>query len=139
LQLKRKPRIVSIERRTALLEPGRTAPRADLVLTRAVLRAAERLDLSQRDLAVVLGVSPSTLSRLGRRPLDPQSKEGELAILFVRLYRSLDALLDGDGAKARAWLAAPNHHLGGTPAELIRTVTGLVHVIEYLDAMRGKV
>jgi transcriptional regulator with XRE-family HTH domain len=123
-----------------LLQPGRsTAPRADLVLTRALLRAAERLGLSQRDLAAVLGVSPSTLSRLPRRPLDPRSKEGELAILFVRLYRSLDALLGGDTDQARRWLHAPNHHLGGTPAELVRTVTGLVHVIEYLDAMRGKV
>jgi transcriptional regulator with XRE-family HTH domain len=110
-----------------------------VVLTRALLRAAERLGLSQRELAVVLGVSPSTLSRLPRRPLDPRSKEGELAILFVRLYRSLDALLDGDTDKSRRWLHAPNHHLGGAPAELVRTVTGLVHVIEYLDAMRGKV
>ena len=123
-----------------MLQPGPSAaPRADVVLTRALLRAAERLGLSQRDLAAVLGVSPSTLSRLPRRPLDPRRKEGELAILFVRLYRSLDALLGGDTGKARRWLHAPNHHLGGAPAELVRTVTGLVHVIEYLDAMRGKV
>jgi transcriptional regulator with XRE-family HTH domain len=114
-------------------------PQADIVLTRAVLRAADRLGLSQRDLAAVLGVSPSTLSRLPRRPLDPQSNEGQLAIDFVRLYRSLDALLDGDTGKARAWLFAENHHLGGIPAELIRTIRGLVHVVEYLDAMRGKV
>ena len=122
-----------------MLHPGAAAPRADVVLTRALLRAGDRLGLSQRDLADVLGVSPATLSRLPRRPLDPESKEGELAILFVRLYRSLDALLGGDAGKSRAWLFAPNHHLGGIPAELIRTVTGLVHVIEYLDAMRGKV
>ena len=109
------------------------------MLTRALLRAAERLGLSQRDLSAVLGVSPSTLSRLPRRPVDPRSKEGELAILFVRLYRSLDALLDGDTEKARRWLHAENHHLGGTPAELVRTVEGLVHVIEYLDALRGKI
>jgi transcriptional regulator with XRE-family HTH domain len=109
------------------------------VLTRALLRAAESLGLSQRDLAAVLGVSPSTLSRLPRRPLDPRSKKGELAILFVRLYRSLDALLGGNPDQARRWLHAPNHHLGGTPAELVRTVTGLAHVIQYLDAMRGKV
>jgi transcriptional regulator with XRE-family HTH domain len=110
------------------------------VLTKAVLRAADRLGLTQRDLAGVLGLSPATLSRLPRRPLDPQSKEGELAILFVRLYRSLDALLGrGNTAKARTWLHASNSHLGGVPAELIHSITGLVHVIEYLDAMRGKV
>ena len=104
-----------------------------------MLRAALRLGLNQRELAAVLGLSPSTLSRLPRRPLDPASKEGELAVMFVRLYRSLDALLGGDAEKGRRWLHAPNHHLGGVPADLVRTIAGLVHVIEYLDAMRGKV
>jgi hypothetical protein len=110
-----------------------------VVLTRAALRAAELLGLPRKDLAVVLGVSPSTLSRLDERPLDPARKEGELAVLFVRLFRSLDALLGGRTEKARQWLHAPNRHLGGIPAERIRTVTGLVDAIEYLDAMRGKV
>ena len=114
-------------------------PRRNVVLTRATLRAAGLLGLARKDLAVVLGVSPSTLSRLDERPLDPARKEGELAVLFVRLFRSLDALLGGDALKAKAWLHARNTHLGGVPAERIRTVTGLVDVIEYLDAMRGKV
>jgi nucleoside-diphosphate-sugar epimerase len=115
------------------------APRRNVVLTRAALRAADLLGLPRKDLAVVLGVSPSTLSRLDERPLDPARKEGELAVLFVRLFRSLDALLGGQTEKARQWLHAPNRHLGGIPAERIRTVTGLVDAIEYLDAMRGKV
>ena len=113
-----------------------TAARA---LTKATRRAAERLAISQKELAGILGVSPSTISRLSTRPLDPQSKEGELGILFVRLYRSLDALLGGDAEASREWLHAHNRHLGGVPAEMLRSVTGLVQVIEYLDAMRGKV
>jgi hypothetical protein len=108
------------------------------VLTRAALRAAERLGLAQKDLATLLGVSASTVSRFGQRPLDPRSKEGELAILFVRLYRSLDALVGGQDGAARSWMHADNHHLGAPPARLVQTVTGLVHVLEYLDAMRGK-
>ncbi len=119
--------------------PVPAAPRRHLVLTRATLRAAELLGLARKDLAVVLGVSASTVSRLDERPLDPARKEGELAVLFVRLFRSLDALLGGDTAKARLWMHAPNHHLGGVPAERVRSVGGLVDAIEYLDAMRGKV
>lgn len=95
--------------------------------------------MTRRDLAVVLGVSPATVSRLDDRPLDPARKEGELAVLFVRLFRSLDALLGGSTEKARRWMHAPNSHLGGVPADRIQTVTGLVDAIEYLDAMRGKV
>ena len=109
------------------------------VLTRATLRAAERLGFSQRELAKLLGVSAASLSRLGRsRQVDPRSKEGELALLFVRVFRSLDSLVGGDEQAARDWLRADNLHLGGVPAELMASVAGLVRVVEYLDAMRGK-
>lgn len=109
------------------------------VLTKAVLRAAGLLALSQKALAPILGVSAATVSRLGRsKQIDPASKEGELALLFVRLYRSLDTLVGGDADKARRWLWADNLHLGGVPAERIASVTGLVDAVSYLDALRGK-
>jgi hypothetical protein len=109
------------------------------VLTRAVLSAANRLGLRNNRLAEVIGTSEATVSRLSAgRSIDPASKEGELALLFVRLYRSLDALVGGDDSQARAWLHAENSHLGGVPAEQIRRVEGLVDVIQYLDAMRGR-
>ena len=113
--------------------------RQEQVLTKAVVRAAGLLGLNQRGLAVVLGISEASVSRLGRsRRIDAQTKEGELAVLLVRVYRSLDALVGGNQDQARAWLHAHNHHLGGAPAELIRSVTGMVRVGEYLDALRGK-
>ena len=115
-----------------------TAPDSAAVLTRAVERAAGAFDLSNRELAAVLGVSPASLSRLARgRRIRPESKEGELALLFLRVFRSLDALLGGDAESCRQWLRSYNHHLAGVPAELLRTVSGLVGVAEYLDAMRG--
>jgi hypothetical protein len=54
------------------------------------------------------------------------------------LYRSLDALVGGDDVMARAWVHARNDHLGGVPAERVRRVEGLVDVVQYLDAMRGR-
>jgi len=114
------------------LEPGP-------VLAKAVLAAAARLGLKNRQLGVVIGSSEASVSRLQHgRGLEPESKEGELALLFLRLYRSLDALVGGDDAKARAWLQADNQHLRGVPAERIRSVEGLVDVVQYLDAMRGR-
>jgi transcriptional regulator with XRE-family HTH domain len=116
-----------------------TAPDPGRVVATAVLSAAERLGLTQRQLALVIGVSEASVSRLPhRRGIDPSSKEGELALTFVRLFRSLDALVGGDDAKAKAWLHAENDHLRGIPAERIRTVEGLVDVVQYLDAMRGR-
>lgn len=115
------------------------APDPALVLAKATRAASERLGLRSRQLARILGSSEASISRLqAQRGLDPGSKEGELALLFLRLYRSLDALVGGDDARAREWLAARNDHIGGVPAERMMTVEGLVDVVQYLDAMRGR-
>jgi hypothetical protein len=117
------------------------SPQVDpaLVLAKATLSAAERLGLRSRQLSRVIGSSEASISRLQRgRELEPSSKEGELALLFVRLFRGLDALVGGDDEKARAWLAAPNRQFGVAPIERIMTVEGLVDVVQYLDAMRGR-
>jgi hypothetical protein len=117
---------------TLALEPGP-------VLAKATLAAADRLGLRAKRLATILGTSEASVSRLQTgRGLDPETKEGELALLFIRVYRSLDALMGGDDAKSRAWLHAPNEHLNGVPAERLGTVEGLVDVVQYLDAMRGR-
>lgn len=118
-----------------------TTPEAGPVVTKAVVRAAERLCLTARALATVIGVSEATVSRMrhGTYSLDPASKPFELAVLVVRLFRSLDAITGGDEAVAASWLVNENTVLRGRPAELIQTVTGLVDVIAYLDARRALV
>ena len=110
------------------------------VVGKALVRAAEALGLSQSDLASILGTSTASISRTfsGGRGVDPASAEGRNALLFIRLFRSLDPLVGGDTAKARLWLHAKNRHLGGVPARLITSTHGLVHVADYLDAMRGR-
>jgi transcriptional regulator with XRE-family HTH domain len=112
------------------------------VVTKALLRAAEVLGLSSSELGEIIGTSESTLSRIRNRkrgPIPLRSKEGELALLFLRVFRSLDALVGGNETNARAWLGADNHHLGGVPLERMKKIEGLVDVAEYLDAMRGTI
>lgn len=116
---------------------GELTPERREVLTKAVLRAAEKLTLSNTQLAGVLGVSPSTVSRMREAPLN-KPKSTELGLLFVRVYRSLIGVVDSDRAAAQ-WMTSHNRHLGGEPAELIQSVTGLFRTLEYLDAMRAKV
>jgi hypothetical protein len=123
----------------SLLEFPSRGPAPGTVLGKATLAAAARLGLRSKDLAVIIGTSEASISRLrGGRGLDPDGKEGELALMFLRLYRSLDALVGGNDEKASAWLHADNAQLGGVPAERILTVEGLVDVVQYLDAMRGR-
>lgn len=115
-------------------------PEAATVLSKAVARAAERLDISRSLLAKVLGVSPATITRLygGEYQLDQKRKEWEFALLFVRAFRSLDSIV-GDETTARKWLNSENRGLNGRPIELIRNTEGLVRVVQYLDASRGLV
>lgn len=121
----------------SLKDDRELTPERREVLTKAVLRAAEKLTLSNTQLAGVLGVSPSTVSRMREAPLN-KPKSTELGLLFVRVYRSLIGVVDSDQAAAQ-WMNSHNRRLGGQPADLIQTVTGLFRTLEYLDAMRAKV
>jgi transcriptional regulator with XRE-family HTH domain len=114
---------------------------APVVLTKATLRAATRLGLSSKALAAVIGVSEPTVSRMrnGSFTLPAGQKSFELATLFVRLYRSLDAIVGGDDAVAGQWLKNRNLALQAEPLSLIQTVHGLMNVIQYLDARRALV
>jgi transcriptional regulator with XRE-family HTH domain len=123
----------------AMTPAARTADEA-AVLGKSVARAARLLGLSQRSVAEILGISEATASRLfaGKYVLSRErSKEWELALLFVRFFRSLDALW-GHEDTARTWLCSENVALGAPPAELLHSVQGLVRVVSYLDSARGR-
>lgn len=124
----------------AFVEPlERDAPDRHVTVAKALMRAAGLLGVSARELAAVVGTSEATVSRLRNAPqatrLPP--KAHELALMFIRLYRSLDAITGGDDEASRRWLRADNTALGGIPAESIRTIGGLTHVLAYLDARRA--
>lgn len=115
-------------------EPGK-------VLSDAVLKAAGILDMNQATLANILGISRPTASRLfsGEYTLSQARKnEWDLAILFVRVFRSLDALV-GHGDSARQWLQGYNKALNAKPIDLLVKIEGIVRVLNYLDAYRGRI
>lgn len=105
------------------------------ILAEALANAGRQLGMSQAELGAVIGKDRTAISR-GR--IDPASKAGELALLLIRCYRSLYVLVGGDAEHMRHWMQTENLHTGGIPVEQIKTVQGLASVLEYLDAMRGK-
>jgi DNA-binding XRE family transcriptional regulator len=111
------------------------------VMTKAVVRAAAHLGLSQSALAEVLGLSAATTSRMagGSYLLTEERKEWELAALLVRLFRALDAVVGSNDAAAQQWLWSENRALGGVPGKLLKNTEGLVRAVHYLDAARGRV
>ena len=121
--------------------PAQSAPAEGAVVTKAALRAAERLGLSNKIVGSIVGLSEATISRMGSGSytLTAHDKPFELSVLFVRLYRSLDAITGGDDGVARSWLRNENTALGDVPLTLVQTVQGLVNVIAYLDARHALV
>jgi DNA-directed RNA polymerase specialized sigma24 family protein len=126
-----------LEKEMAL--PAASPEAQQAVLTTATIRAADFLGLSSGDLARVLGVSPASVTRMrqGSFRLERGSKAFELAQLLVRLFRSLDSIVGGDGESLRSWMTSINTALGHRPMELIQTVRGLVATVDYVDSRRA--
>jgi len=115
-------------------------PVAETVLAKAVLKASEQLGLKQAELAAVLGMHRTAISRLRQNPsLNPKSKQGELALLLIRVARALFALTGGDQDWIRHFMRSPNKITGGQPAKQMESIQGLISVLQYVDAIRGKV
>jgi hypothetical protein len=109
------------------------------VLSKAIIMAAEYWELTNAQLGKIIGISESQISRIlgGTATLSPDTKNGELALMFLRVYRGLDAYLGGNTENEKAWLRAENKALRGVPLEVMKKVEGLTSTVQYVDYMRG--
>lgn len=125
----------------AVREQAPNDERQARLLGKAVSRARQFMGLRQAQVAAMLGLSEASASRLesGDYVLPPGSKPRELAVLLVRIFRSLDAIVGGREGDMQAWLHSRNRGVNGVPAELMTTTEGMVRVLNYLDANRGLV
>jgi uncharacterized protein (DUF2384 family) len=111
-----------------------------VIVAKALLRAGDMLDLRQADLGAIIGLSPASMSRLANGEARLTGKAFELAVLFLRLFRGLDAITGGDDVASRSWLRGPNAALdNAAPLDLMKSVHGLIDVVGYVDARRAVV
>ncbi|MHB8744159.1 MAG: MbcA/ParS/Xre antitoxin family protein [Sulfuricaulis sp.] len=106
------------------------------VLAEAVLNAGKEMGLAQADVGRIIGRNRGSIRRGG---IDPAEKSGEIAAMLVRIYRSLYALFGDDQKTLQYWLNTENLHTRGIPRQQLFSVDGLVTVLHYFDAMRGKI
>lgn len=118
---------------TAKLSSEQTQDKA--LLSKALINAGKAFGFNQTEVAEIVGRNRTGLVRDG---IDPTSKAGELALLFIRLYRSVYALTGGDPDTMKHWMNTENRYFNEVPRGLIKSAEGLVRVNYYLDAMRGK-
>jgi hypothetical protein len=115
-------------------------PNENQVLAIALENLKEVLNLSSEDLGKIIGVHRNTVTRILKKgEITPVSKEGELSLLLIRVYRSLFALNGGNIEAIRHWLLTKNRHIQAVPLDAMKTVLGLSRVVNYLDAIRGKI
>jgi hypothetical protein len=121
--------------------PGEPAGAELKVLGKAAAEAATRFELTNAQLAAVLGISAPSASRLrnGQGEVLATGKARELALLFVRLFRGIYAITGGDHVSMRSWLRSENLALHARPIDLIATVTGLTSTVQYVDSRRARV
>ncbi|MBS3965898.1 MAG: DUF2384 domain-containing protein [Truepera sp.] len=91
---------------------------------------SETLGVTQQQLASVLGISRSTLSRRRGGRLNPleSNRLYQIRELLGAAERSI-----GDPDDARRWLRTPNAQLGRVPLELAATTPGLEAVKRYFE------
>lgn len=140
LQMKLSFYIISFERRCKMKTSNNRLHQEENVLTKAVSNLAKFYSLTGKDLSKIIGISESSASRIskGTKLISPHTKEGEMALLLLRVYRSLNAMVGNNHEKAKLWLNSQNKYFRNTPIEEIKTIPGLIGVLNYLDAMRGK-
>ena len=117
------------------------SPKTAEALTKAVIRAAIQLGITQSEFCSIVDMSSAQASRLWNRKykLTPtNSSEWERSLLFFRIFRSLDSIV-GNTEDARLWLRGNNRAFGCAPIERIKSIEGLVKVVNYLDASRDNV
>jgi|GEM_PF-321756 len=108
------------------------------VLVKATSRIAEQLQLTQSELATILGVpEQEVLSLVHMDDLDPHTSEGKQALALVQLYQQLFKLAGGDFEVMRLFINSPNRYLDDQlPRRLIQTPQGFSKVIDLLERMR---
>lgn len=116
-------------------EGGATQEQMAQAITTVIRSAIDEYDLVGRDVAKILHVSPSFVSRLHRElsTLAPGSDEYERGVMLVRTFDALGSLI-GNPAQVREFLYGPHETLDGRPIELMQNIEGLVDVTRYFES-----
>lgn len=111
------------------------------IVTQAFCEAGDWLGLKREDLAHIIGASVASIARYKAKQAEiNDAKRIELALMLVRIYRSLFAIVGGDKEKMQHWMHTHNHHLNEqTPLSLLKSIQGMYTTVRYLDAMRGRI
>ncbi len=111
----------------------------NILLSKALKNSAELLGLNQNDIAAMLKISPSALSKSLNRGIDPEKLQGRYALLIIKVYRSLNQLLGGNKEQMAKWIRAKLKPFSKSPLEMMSSEIEIVYLNDYLDSMKAKI
>jgi len=108
-----------------------------IILTEASWKAAENLGLKPEQFLKILhlqcvdmNLSETTIV------LDPDSKQGEIALILIRIYKAIFNLSGGDIEWIHHFLNSPNLLTGGIPIEQLESMSGLLSVLKTVESLQ---
>ena len=119
-------------------EPAPVRSDAELVFS-AAMNAAKLLDVPLQALCDILHMpSVAALRKRASRSGTAQSAEAMLALMWLRVARSLGDLFGPQNIKQQQQFLHSSNRTLGVPLERMRTLEGLAEVAQYIDAYRGR-
>lgn len=108
------------------------------VLAKAILNIAEQLQLTESELATIVGLLMTDRARtLQEDLLKPHTTAAKRALLLVRVYQGIYDLNGGDIECMRHFINSPNRLLDHqSPRMLIQTEQGLSKVVDLLEGLQ---
>jgi len=110
------------------------------VLTKASWKAAELLGLKSEQFVRILHLECLDM-KLSEATLmfDPNSKQGEIALILIRIYKALYNLNGSDIEWMHHFLNSPNLLTGGIPIEQLESMNGLLSVLNTVESLQHNV
>jgi len=109
-----------------------------VIVAKSLCNAANLMSIKKKELADILKIDQSTLSRSLKSGIKPKSLKGEVSLMIIRVYRSLAVLSGNNMEFINHFLRTPNKYFKAKPIDLMRSIEGIVKLNAYLDLMKGK-
>lgn len=104
-----------------------------VVLAGATVRAGQALGLTPNRTAALIGYDQADVAQ----GLDPLSNPGKRALMLIRVFQSLDALLGGNQEMILTWMNSHNDYFSAAPVDLIDQDQGFGRVLSYLENIQN--
>jgi len=103
------------------------------LLAKASWKAAEQLGLKPEQFLRILHLEGIDGEFSELQTLDPNSQQGEIALIVIRIYRAVYSLNGGDIKWMHHFLNSPNSLTGGVPIEQMESMNGLLSVLKAVE------